>query len=74
VSSDPQEIAPGLWVGNYAGPAGTASRTRRRWQITRLDGSYVTFSYEEMCALRRWFISPDAKAADPDPLLAPSAD
>jgi hypothetical protein len=73
VSSDPQEIAPGLWVGTYAGPAGMDSATRRRWQLTTREG-YLQLSYEQMCALRRWFIGPDIQSADPDPLLAPSVD
>lgn len=54
MSSDPQEISPGLLVNTYAGPAVSGSATRRRWQLTTPEG-YIGLTYEQMCALRRWF-------------------
>ena len=66
VSSDPQEITPGLWVSTYAGPARPDGGRRVRWQIAT-DGEIMSFSYEQMCALRTWFLGPAAPAAGSDP-------
>lgn len=66
MSSDPQEIAPGLWVNAYAGPAGTDSATRKRWQLTTREG-YLGLTYEQMCGLRRWFLGPEVAAEAWDP-------
>jgi hypothetical protein len=54
VSSDPQEISPGLWVGTYGGPARADGGRRVRWQI-RAEDDLISLSYEQMCALRTWF-------------------
>jgi hypothetical protein len=57
VSSAPQYLGEGLSVSTYAGPRRDDGGQRLRFQITNhtQNGDYLTFSYEQMCALRRWF-------------------
>ena len=63
MSSDPHFVGEGLSVVTYAGPVRDDGGRRLRFQITdhARNGDYMTFSYEQMCALRRWFLgeSPD---------------
>lgn len=66
VSSDPQEIAPGLWVHTFTGSADRDSATRVRWQFVTPYGS-VVLTYEEMCAFRLWFLGPEVAASTADP-------
>lgn len=54
MSSDPIEIAPGLFVSFYAGPARADGGPRRRLQLTTPE-AFIQLSYEQAVALRRWF-------------------
>ena len=58
MSSDPIEIAPGLWAGFYAGPPRVDGGPRRRLRLTTPE-SCIRLSYEDACALRRWMAGGD---------------
>lgn len=61
MSSDPQEIGPGVSVRFYRDPAHWGSSTRTRF-VLAANGYGLNMSYEQMCALRRWFLGPDVPA------------
>lgn len=65
--NDPQEITPDIWVRTYNWRRMPESSTGVRWALS-VHGIGFTLSYEEMCALRRWFLGPELAEATAGPL------